>query len=176
MGAAYVPSSVIEACHRHRYGSYWSSSESYISLARYIDMDFDGLQNTVADLIAGQRVPVNILGFQNDIADIASSDDVLTLLAHLGYLAYEEESRTVRTPNEEVRLEFSTTIRAGGNSELEHMVADADRLLQDTIEGNENAVAKGVERAHDSRPDPAWYNDEQALRFTGTRTGLTQRC
>ena len=173
VGPVYAPNSVMEACRRHRFGSYWTSTESYTSLARYIQMDFGGLQGMVADLIAGERMPVNTLLFRNDMDDVQGADDVLTLLAHLGYLAYEEDSQTVRIPNEEVRLEFASTIRVGGNPVLAQMVADADRLLRSTIEGDESAVAAGVARAHDSRLGPDWYNDEQALRFAVKLAYLT---
>ena len=173
VGVVYAPNSVVESCRRHRFGSYWSSTESYTSLARYIQMDFGGLQGMVADLIAGERIPVNTLLFRNDMDDVQSADDVLTLLAHLGYLAYEEESQTVRIPNEEVRLEFASTIRVGGNPVLARMVADADQLLAATIEGDEAAVAAGIARAHDSRLGPDWYNDEQALRFAVKLAYLT---
>lgn len=61
VGSVYAPSSVMEACRRRRFGSYWSSTESYISLARYIQMDFDGLQEMVAELIAGERVPAMLV-------------------------------------------------------------------------------------------------------------------
>lgn len=173
VGPVYAPNSVMESCRRHRFGSYWSQTESYTSLARYIQMDFDGLQTTVANLIAGERVPVNVLRFQNDMSEVESADDALTLLAHLGYLAFDEESQTVTIPNEEVRLEFASTIRVGGSPELARMVAAADRLLQDTIEGNEGAVAEAVARAHDSQLGPDWYNDEQALRFAVKLAYLT---
>ena len=173
VGPVYAPYSVMEACRRHRFGSYWSSTESYTSLARYIQMDFDGLQGTVADLIAGERAPVNVLRFRNDMEEVESADDALTLLAHLGYLAYDEESQTVVIPNEEVRLEFASTIRAGGHAELVRLVRDADRLLEDTIAGNEAAVAEGVSRAHDGSLGPDWYNDEQALRFAVKLAYLT---
>lgn len=43
---------------------------------------------------------------QNDMTTITSKDDVLTLLVHLGYLAYNIENKTVYIPNEEVRQEF----------------------------------------------------------------------
>ena len=36
----------------------------------------------------------------------SSRDDVLTLLVHLGYLAYNEDDKTVRIPNEEIRSEY----------------------------------------------------------------------
>lgn len=43
-----------------------------------------------------------------------SRDDVLTLLIHLGYLAYDEEKEEVFIPNEEVRSEFTRAIRSSG--------------------------------------------------------------
>ena len=50
-------------------------------------------------------------GFSNDLVTFRNRDDVLTLLIHLGYLAYDEETHKVRIPNEEIRLEFAKAIR-----------------------------------------------------------------
>lgn len=44
--------------------------------------------------------------FQNDMTSLLGRDDVLTLLVHLGYLAYDDDSGEVYIPNEEVRQEF----------------------------------------------------------------------
>ena len=43
------------------------------------------------------------------------------------------------------------------------MVQKSDRLLQDTIEGNENAVACAIQEVHDSEYAPNFYNNEQSL-------------
>ena len=37
----------------------------------------------------------NTKTFQNDLTNIKSKDDVLTLLVHLGYLAYNQAEQTV---------------------------------------------------------------------------------
>ena len=50
--------------------------------------------------------------FQNDMTSIRQRDDVLTLLVHLGYLAYSSMDKTVSIPNEEVRQEFIQIGRA----------------------------------------------------------------
>ena len=173
VGAVFAPSSLMEACKSGRVGSYWARTETFESLRAYIDIDLDGLQDTVARLVAGSDEPVNTLGFQNDLRSISSADDVLTLLVHLGYLAYDSASQTVRVPNEEVRLEFALALREGGHPELARMVRDADALLSATIAGDEDAVAAGVARAHDSAVGPDWYNDEQALRFAVKLAYLT---
>jgi hypothetical protein len=38
---------------------------------------------------------------------------VLTLLIHLGYLAYNEDERTVFIPNAEIRQEFRAVVKNG---------------------------------------------------------------
>ena len=60
---------------------------------------------------------MDVNGFENDLETFHSSDDVLTLLIHLGYLTYHEDDRTVRIPNEEVRREFHQILKGNGVSE-----------------------------------------------------------
>jgi hypothetical protein len=43
-----------------------------------------------------------------------SKDDVLTLLIHLGYLGYDEETCEVFVPNLEVSSEFEAAVRLNG--------------------------------------------------------------
>ena len=49
-------------------------------------------------------------GFANDLTTFRGKDDVLTLMIHLGYLAYDSEKKTVRIPNEEIRREFQRSV------------------------------------------------------------------
>ena len=41
-----------------------------------------------------------------------TEDDVLTLLIHLGYLAYDSENKVVKIPNNEVRNEYVNSVAA----------------------------------------------------------------
>ena len=84
----------------------------------YISLDFDGLSKTVAELVGGISTKVDTNGFANDLVTFRSRDDVLTLLIHLGYLAYNEETQTVYIPNEEIRREFARTIREVKRDEI----------------------------------------------------------
>ena len=52
------------------------------------------------------------------MTSIDSKDDVLTLLVHLGYLAYEAEGKSVYIPNEEIRQEFMRAVKNGKHTEL----------------------------------------------------------
>ena len=73
----------------------------------YISLDLDGLSRTIAELIGGIEVEVDTNGFSNDLVTFRDNDDVLTLLIHLGYLAYNADTRRVHIPNKEIKQEFS---------------------------------------------------------------------
>ena len=54
---------------------------------------------------------VNTDSFENDVTSFKSRDDVLTVLIHLGYLAYDRDRREVYIPNEEIRSAFSNAVQ-----------------------------------------------------------------
>lgn len=110
-GHIYNPKSVIDAVTEQRCRSYWVSTETYEALRFYIDMNFDGLKDAVIAMIGGMPQKIEVRTFQNDMTTLAGKDDVLTLLIHLGYLAFDEESSQVFIPNQEVAEEFRNVIR-----------------------------------------------------------------
>lgn len=50
------------------------------------------------------KIRVNVNTFQNDITTVASKDDALTALIHLGYLAYDANRKMAYMPNHEVSM------------------------------------------------------------------------
>lgn len=162
--SVYSPNSVMEAIVRDEYGSYWTGTESYESLKVYIDMDFGGLKEAVIQMLSGEKIDIITRTFQNDMVNIESKDDVLTLLVHLGYLAYDAEEKSVFIPNEEVRQEFVTTVTGGRHNELVKLVRNSDRLFQQTLSMNESAVERAIEDAHKMVSSPISYNKEDSLR------------
>ena len=106
----YSPKSVVEAMLRHKFGTYWNQTETYEALKIYIQMDMDGLKDSVVRMLAGESVSINIGTFSNDMTTFASKDDILTLLVHLGYLTYNVTDQTVRIPNKEVSQEYVNAI------------------------------------------------------------------
>lgn len=102
----YNPYSIIKAVQRGKYTSYWTSTAAYDSVATYIEMNYEGLKDDIINMLAGGRCEVDTTGFSNDMHDIRSKDDVLTVLIHLGYLSYNEETQECYIPNKEVRMEM----------------------------------------------------------------------
>lgn len=165
-GAVYNPYSVMCAMKERKCRSYWRKTSAAESLMTYINMDFEGLQETIARLIAGEEVEVRTARFENDFEAFKSRDDVLTLLMHLGYLTWNEEEGTAHVPNEEVRTEFEQILEENGVSrKWVELIGRSRKLLRDTIEGNEAEVANAIERIRDTQYAPTFYNDEQALRY-----------
>ncbi len=164
-GSIYNPYSVMSAMKNKKFRSYWQKTSAAEALLTYIDMDYEGLQEDMVRLISGERIEVEIDGFENDFATFRTKDDVLTLLVHLGYLAYDEGEGTVRIPNEEVRLEFHKILKKGEGEKLAALIRNSRKLLEDTIAGKEERVAKAIEALRDSEYAPGYYNDEQALRY-----------
>ncbi|MDO4337602.1 MAG: AAA family ATPase [Eubacteriales bacterium] len=104
--SVYNPNSVIEAIKREEFGSYWTRTETYESLKIYIDLNMDGLKEDIIQMLGGAHIKIKVGSFQNDMTTIKVKDDVLTLLVHLGYLAYDSEEEAVFIPNEEINQEF----------------------------------------------------------------------
>lgn len=165
VGAIYNPYSVMNTLRTGKCRSYWRKTSVAESLRNYINMDFEGLQSTVARLIAGEKIPVDVDGFQNDFETFESSDDVLTLLVHLGYLTYHEEEQVVQIPNEEVRIEFRQFLtQKRMNTGWITLIRRSQKLLNDTITGNSEAVAAALKEIREEQYAPQFYNNEQALR------------
>lgn len=163
VGSVYNPNSVMKAILYDDVDSYWTETSAAESLLDYISRDFDGLSKTLADLLGGSIAKVNTLGFANDLKTFRGKDDILTLLIHLGYLAYDEEERTVRIPNEEIRMEFAKTIRDVKRDDTIRRIRESDQLIDDVIHLREDAVAEQIEKIH-AEESSRYYNNEQSLR------------
>lgn len=162
--SVYSPNSVIKAMKRGRFDTYWTETETYESLKIYMDMDMDGLKETVVQMLGGAQCIIDTRTFQNDMTNIRSKDDVLTLLIHLGYLAYEAETKSVYIPNEEIQQEFIRALKLGRHREIARLITDSDTLLQNTLNMEGDKVAAAIEKVHHVSTAPGFYNNEQALR------------
>lgn len=159
----YNPRSVVEAMCCHRFSSYWTSTETYDALKIYIDMDFDGLRADIAQMLGGGRIRVNTFSFQNDMRNFKTKDDVLTLLIHLGYLGYDSETEEAFIPNKEIIREFENAMSVGGWTEIMRILKASEKLLEDTLKGDEKSVAIGLDHAHTEAASILTYNDENSL-------------
>lgn len=105
----YSPRSVVNSMLFGKIANYWNQTETFEALQVYIDMNFEGLK-----------------------------DDVLTLLIHLGYLAYDSENKTVRIPNNEVRTEYVNSVSASDWGEISKALKESADILQAIWQGKQS--------------------------------------
>lgn len=159
----YNPRSVVEAMKKRILSNYWTFTETYEALKIYMDMNFDGLREDIVRMLGGERAKLNILSFQNDMCSFKTKDDVLTLLIHLGYLAYDSETLETFIPNKEISGEFENAMSAGGWTEIIRILKESEKLLEHTLLCDAENVAAGLDRAHMEISSILTYNDENSL-------------
>ena len=159
----FNPYSVMRAINDEEFGSYWTTTGAYDSVITYIQMNFDGLKDDIIRMLSGEHVYVDTTEFRNDMRIIRSKNDVLTVLIHLGYLAYDGDSQECYLPNKEVADGFLNAVEDTSWVRLVEALTASRNLLTATLSGNEQAVAKGIDQAHDEHTSILSYNDENSL-------------
>lgn len=161
--SVYSPNSIIQAIKNGEFGDYWTETETYESLKYYIDMNLDGLKEAIISMLGGLRCKINTRTFQNDMSNIKNKDDVLTLLIHLGYLAYDSKSKEVFIPNQEISDEFKNAVEYSGWEGISAALQASEELLEATIRMDAETVAAELDKAHMSNASILSYNNELAL-------------
>ena len=159
----YNPKSVVESILRGQFNNYWTSTETYEALKVYIEMNFDGLKDTIIELLAGQKAVIDTTTFSNDMVTFETKDDILTLLVHLGYLTYDFYTKEVSIPNYEISEQFASTIKVMGWSEVANSLKLSDELLKSTLNCDAEKVAELIDKAHSENTSILKYNDENSL-------------
>ena len=95
--------------------------------------------------------------FSNDVHDIKCKDDVLTVLIHLGYLAYNPETRRCYIPNFEVMQEMENAVE-DSRWRIAKTITDSCDLLDATLDGDADYVARAIDQALTTKHTSDWYN------------------
>lgn len=150
----YNPKSVIDVIDCNDFRSYWTETETYEALKIYIDINMNGLKDSIIAMFGGMHCPTDISAFQNDMVTFKSKDDVLALLVHLGYLGYDSRKKEVFIPNLEIEEQFRTAIKYSGWSEVVNVIEKSNALLEATLREDNKTVARIIDDVHsDSVPN-----------------------
>ena len=160
----YNPESVVRCAEEHEFDNYWGMTSSYKVISERIRANFDGIRDAVIRLLAGESVDVNVTRYLNTMDSFESRNDVFTYLIHVGYLAYERETKTCRIPNQEIQQEWYNAIETEPGYEVTNRIIEKSRdLLEETLRGNADAVAKALDETHIHVTSNRSYNNEDAL-------------
>ena len=131
-----------------------------------MDLNFDGLKETIIEMLGNGRVSVDPTTFQNDMTTLKTRDDVLTLLVHLGYLAFDEVRDEVFIPNQEIAQEFLRSIKTGGWDGVISALKRSEELLKSTWALDGDTMAEGIAAIHNETASLLQYNNENSLSCT----------
>ncbi|MCD8205368.1 MAG: ATP-binding protein [Clostridia bacterium] len=143
---------------------YWSKTESFEDLLGYVKENRFGIHKVLLDLVNGEKRSVSFKSYNNDLTTINNLYDILAILVHLGYLAFdkkcpEEESEktkfpqsdemtgaesvsergdsdgTVRIPNHEIYEEFVAVLANLGSLEANKFEELSAKIVSLTMKG-----------------------------------------
>lgn len=159
----YNPRAVIGVLETKNFQSYWSLTSNYDSIRPYISMNFDGLKEDIITMLSGGEVSVNTNTYKNDMLSFTNKDQIITMLIHLGYLAYNQKEGTAYIPNEEIRQELLNAVDEEKWNEVIEFNKKSDELLKFTIHEDCENVEKIIDSLHDDYSSIIKYNDENSL-------------
>ena len=159
----FNPNSVMLSIEKRNYNSHWSKSASYTTIEHYIEIDHDDVQQKIIKMLNGENVTIKTASFRNDMKNIDTSDDVLTLLAHLGYLSFNPEDSTVRIPNTEVAQEFELSIGRAGWGEVSKALYDSLELINKTIAQDVDYISEAFDKYRFEASSIIKYKDENSM-------------
>ena len=159
----YNPDSVVQSLLWRSQRSFWKNTGAFAGLNNYIALNMAGLKDDIIAMLAGERRPVDVSMFQNDLTHYKTKDDVLTALIHMGYLGYDPESGEAFVPNEEVREVFESAVKVGDWTEVQDALRSSDALLKATWAGDEKKVAEVISKSQQDYASIINFNDENAL-------------
>ena len=159
----YNPKAVVSVCVRGRFRSYWSETASYEAIVPFINMNYDGLKTAIIEMLSGANVKVDTATFKNDTVNIHSKDDVLTYMIHLGYLGYDQYTKTAFIPNEEIRQELTVAVESRSWNEMLMFQQESERLLDATLDMDGVMVGTQIEKIHNEYISVIQYHNENSL-------------
>lgn len=157
----YNPKSVVEAVLSGEYGDYWTQTSAIEAVTNYMNYDHGVLKDTIAKMLTGLEVDVDPLAFDNDLTKIDSCDAALTVLIHLGYLAYNDGKCYI--PNYEIKQEFERALKKLNWQEIYNPISNSKKLYEETLKGNIDFINQTLDQNHLELAGPFNKNKEDIL-------------
>ena len=144
----YNPRSVVKAITSNEFDDYWNKTGAIEAVTNYMNYDNGILKDKFTYMLGGGKLEINTKSFKNDAFNIDSPDAALTILIHLGYLAYDKTNNVCYIPNYEISQEFvQGTFDLKWNDSYTPIV-NSKELYENTIKGNTDFINKTLDINH----------------------------
>ena len=128
-----------------------------------MNYDHGELKDIITRMILGEKVNVDVSLFDNDLTLVNSKDAALTVLIHLGYLAYDEENKSCFIPNYEIKEEFQRGLKDLHWKEIYNPIDNSKKLYEETLKGNVDFINSALDKNHKDLAGPFNKNKEDVL-------------
>ena len=89
---------------------YWLQSGTYGTIKDLINTGSDELYEDILKLLTEQKVEADLYFSRIDMEYSDDKNNMITLLAHLGYLTYNNDEKKIEIPNQEISIELHKAI------------------------------------------------------------------
>lgn len=166
--AMYNPLSVVRALASGRFQQYWTVTGTYGDIDDLINKNFDGLREQIIKMLSGNRIPINVSNGKNDLQFFKNKSEVITALIHLGYFAYDADTREAYVPNKEIQEVFYQYMEDNESDNLSRFMKVSEQILNAVLEGDAEETARQIQSVHNDFVSSIEYNDENSLSCTIT--------
>lgn len=161
----YNPNAIAKLIVCRAFLSYWSQTASYTAVKKAIESNFANLREDLVKLCSGDRVSnIDLVSLNNQNVMFSKKDSVLLYLIHLGYLAYDLETGSVYSPNEETRRELIKSVEESNWQQYTSVYDESKRLIESVLQKDNKTVANLISKFHEERVSVIDYNSESALK------------
>ncbi len=164
--AMYNPLSVVRAVASKRFQQYWTVTGTYGDIDDLISKNFDGLREDIIRMLSGNRISINVSNGKNDLQSFKNKSEVITALIHLGYFAYDADTREAYVPNKEIQEVFYQYMENNDSDNLSRFMKVSERILSAVTEGDAEETARQIQSVHNDFVSSIEYNDENSLSCT----------
>lgn len=161
--ALYNPLSVVEAVANRDFDQYWTETGTYEDIRELININRNGVLDSILLMLSGEKLQLNIHGCKNDMHTFANKDQVITTLVHLGYFAYDCRTREAFIPNKEIQRVFEDYAAYGCHDRFTEFAAYSQEILQSVQNKDQVRVGQLIQLMHNEFVSSIRYNDENSL-------------
>ena len=158
----YNPRSVVCALTDNQLSNYWVSSGKYDSIFTYIQYNVDEIQNDLALLFAGEKIPSGIQEYAATAQELKTKEEIYSAMVVYGLLTYD--NGMVFIPNKELMGSYAAMMKKEKSLGYVYRLANVStQMLQATLDGDTETMAQIIQYAHNTEVPILSYNNETEL-------------
>ncbi len=158
----YNPRSVVCALTDNQLSNYWVSSGKYDSIFSYIKNNVDEIQDDLALMFAGERIPTGIQEYAASGRELRTKEEIYSAMVVYGLLTYDRGK--VFIPNRELMGNYATMMKKEKSLGYVYRLANiSSKMLQATLDGDTDTMAEILTYAHNTEVPILSYNNETEL-------------